>query len=159
MDQNAEVLVQLVIPLALLVLAYFTGTVIERRHYRSIRERERSWSELPVITLRSVPSGWRVVDSGLVSSSVVISVDYFKRFLAGLRMIFGGRVKTYESLLDRARREALLRLKEQAQSGGYQAVINVRVETTRMANARGDSRIAGLEVLAFGTALELREAP
>ena len=33
--------------------------------------------------------------------NVVVSVDYFKRFVAHLRMIFGGRVHTYESLLDR----------------------------------------------------------
>ncbi|MFT6733724.1 MAG: hypothetical protein ACJAS9_001914 [Polaribacter sp.] len=39
-------------------------------------------------------------------------MDYFKRFLAGLRNIFGGRVVTYESLVDRARREAILRMKE-----------------------------------------------
>ena len=44
----------------------------------------------------------------------MVSVDYFKRFLAGLRMIFGGRVSSYESLLDRARREALLRMRLQA---------------------------------------------
>jgi uncharacterized protein YbjQ (UPF0145 family) len=47
-----------------------------------------------------------------VSGSVVVSVDYFKRFLAGLRTLVGGRVTSYETLLDRARREAILRCKE-----------------------------------------------
>ena len=101
-----------------------------------------------------------MVESGLVNGSVVVSVDYFKRFLAGLRQLIGGRVKSYESILDRARREAVLRLKADAIARGYNAVVNVRLETTRMANARrGGEGIAGLEVLAYGTGLKLRRDP
>ena len=97
---------------------------------------------------------------GVVSGSVVISVDYFKRFLAGLRTIVGGRVTSYESLLDRARREAILRCKEAARERGYQAVVNLRLETTRVSRAsRDSSATAGVEVLAFGTGLELRRDP
>ena len=159
MDPFVEMSVQFGIPLTLLVVAYFTGTALERRHYASIRERELRWRSLPAVTFRSVPPGWKVAESALVSGSVVISVDYFKRFLSGLRMIFGGRVKAYETLLDRARREALLRLKEDAVERGYQAVVNVRLETCRMANSRNSERIAGLEVFAFGTGLKLLNAP
>ena len=39
---------------------------------------------------------------GLVSGNVVVSVDHFKRFLAGLRNIVGGRLKAYETILDSA---------------------------------------------------------
>jgi uncharacterized protein YbjQ (UPF0145 family) len=159
MDPIAEMSVRLGIPLALLVVTYFTGSALERRHYASIRERELRWRSLPAVTFRSVPSSWNVTDCTLVTGGVVISVDYFKRFLAGLRMIVGGRIKAYETLLDRARREALLRLKEDAVERGYHAVINVRIETCRIANARNSERIAGLEVLAFGTGLKLLNPP
>jgi uncharacterized protein YbjQ (UPF0145 family) len=117
------------------------------------------WQSFPAITFQTVPPGWRVVGSTMLTGNVVVSVDYFKRFLSGLRMIFGGRVKAYESLLDRARREALLRLKENAVGNGYQALINVRLETSRMANSRGNEGAAGVEVLAFGTALKLSNIP
>ena len=159
MDPIAEMSVRFGIPLALLVVTYFTGSAIERRHYASIRERELRWRSLPAVTFRSIPPSWNVTDCTLVTGGVVISVDYFKRFLAGLRMIFGGRIKAYETLLDRARREALLRLKEDAVERGYHAVINVRIETCRIANARNSDRIAGLEVLAFGTGLKLLDPP
>jgi len=159
MDPMVELGVRIGIPLALLVLAYFTGAAVERRHYASIRERELRWRSVPAITFRSVPPSWKVTECTLITGSVVISVDYFKRFLAGLRAIFGGRIKAYESLLDRARREALLRLKEKAVERGYHAIINVRLETCRMANARNSESIAGLEVLAFGTGVKLRNAP
>jgi uncharacterized protein YbjQ (UPF0145 family) len=159
-DPSVEAFIQFGFPLVLLVTAYFTGGAIERRHYASIRKRERESQRVPAITFREPPPSWDIVESSLVTGSVVVSVDYFKRFLAGLRHFVGGRVKSYESLLDRARREALLRLKEEAISGGYNAIVNVRLETTRMANGRRNGQgIAGLEVLAFGTALALRRDP
>jgi uncharacterized protein YbjQ (UPF0145 family) len=159
MDPLAELSVQVGIPLALLVVTYFTGAAFERRHYESIRKRELRWRSLPAVTFRSVPPGWTVTECSLITGSVVISVDYFKRFLSGLRMLFGGRVKAYETLLDRARREALLRLKEGAVERGYHAVVNVRLETCRIANARNSEGTAGLEVLAFGTGLKLLDTP
>ena len=159
MDPVVDLSVRFGIPLALLILAYFTGAAFERRHYASIRKRELRWRCLPAITFRSVPPEWNVTDCTLLTGSVVISVDYFKRFLSGLRMLFGGRVKSYETLLDRARREALLRLKEAAVERGHHAVLNVRLETCRLANARNAERIAGLEVLAYGTGVKLLGAP
>ena len=159
MDPYLEGIIQIAFPLVLLFVAYFSGRAVERRHYASIRQREARLRGLPTITFRNVPPGWQVAGCTLITANVVISVDYFKRFLAGLRMIVGGRVKSYEALLDRARREALLRLKENAVESGYHAVINVRLETSRMANARGSEGVAGVEVVAFGTALKLHNIP
>jgi uncharacterized protein YbjQ (UPF0145 family) len=94
-----------------------------------------------------------VLDSELMSSSVVISADYFKRFLAGLRAIVGGRITAYEPLLDRARREAVLRVREHARARGYDALINLRLQTSPVASAFGRKEAAGMEVLAYGTAV------
>jgi len=159
-DPVTEILIDLGFPLLLLVGTYFIGSAIEARHYKRIRERESALRRLPAVTFRTVPGGWEVLEARLVTGSVVISVDYFKRFLAALRNLVGGRVKSYESLLDRGRREALLRMKEEALARGCSAVINVRLETARMANTgRNGKGTAGLEVIAFGTALRLRDDP
>jgi uncharacterized protein YbjQ (UPF0145 family) len=63
--------------------------------------------------------------------------------------LFGGRVTSFESLLDRARREALLRMKSQAQTMDARYVFNVKYETATI----GGSRTGSIEVLAYGTAL------
>jgi uncharacterized protein YbjQ (UPF0145 family) len=91
-------------------------------------------------------------DQQLVIGSVVVSIDYFKRFLAGLRNLFGGRVTAYETLLDRARREALLRMKEQAEAAGAKLVFNVKYETSSISKGRKDT-VGSVEMLAYGTAL------
>ncbi|MEL7025454.1 MAG: heavy metal-binding domain-containing protein [Pseudomonadota bacterium] len=144
------------LPLALLLFAYIVGTLLERRHFANIEQREKAVRGFPVMTFENTPEAWQTSDVELLTGSVVISLDYFKRIIAGLRAIFGGRIKTYEPLLDRARREAMLRLVESAKRGGFNALINVRLETSRIANANGGEGTAGIEMLAFGTAIRVR---
>ena len=91
----------------------------------------------------------------LVSGSAVISIDYFKRLLASLRNIFGGTIKSYESLLDRARREALLRMRESAPDAGV--IVNVRIETASIGRRANKKGVGCVEAIAYGTALMLRK--
>jgi uncharacterized protein YbjQ (UPF0145 family) len=150
-----EMAVNLGLPLLLLIGTYLIGSAIERNHYREIRIRELRSRRFPTVNFRTPPKSWNIVEAEMVAGNVVISIDYFKRFLAGLRMLFGGRVSAYEALLDRARREAMLRMKEDAFERGYNAVLNVRIETSRLAssNRKGEGT-AGVEILAFGTAVK-----
>ena len=144
------------LPLFLLMLAYFVGTIMEKRHFSSIRRREKENFSYPVVSFDTMPEDWNASEATLVTGSIVISLDYFKRVIAGLRSLVGGRIKTYEPLLERARREALLRMTESARAQGYDAIFNVRLETSRLANSRSDGQgTAGVEMLAFGTAVKL----
>lgn len=143
------------LPILILVFAYFVGSWIEKKHFDNIRQREADARNFPVVSFRTMPEDWNVGSSELVSGNIVVSLDYFKRVIASLKGLVGGRIKTYEPLLDRARREAVLRMIESARSQGYDAVINVRLETSRLANARRDGKgIAGVEMLAYGTAIK-----
>jgi uncharacterized protein YbjQ (UPF0145 family) len=143
---------QLVIFLVLLALGYGFGRWAEARHYHRIREREKALCRILVIPMRIPPPEYLKHSSTLVTGSVVISVDYFKTMAAALRNVFGGRVGAYESLLDRARREATIRMQEEAKKVGAQAVLNVKYETSRIGQQAGKS-IGSVEVLAYGTAM------
>ncbi|UXD88285.1 YbjQ family protein [Thalassolituus hydrocarboniclasticus] len=143
---------QLIVFLTLLALGYGFGRLAESRHYRSIIAREDALRSLLVLPDRMPPIQFQSHTSTLVTGSVVISVDYFKTVAAGLRGIFGGRVGAYESLLDRARREAILRMQEEAQSLGAEAVFNLKFETSRIGQNAGQG-LGSVEVLAYGTAL------
>lgn len=147
MDYNLIILV------GLMALGYVAGTIAEKRHYRSIHEREEALLNLPAVTIKNVSIPAEQIKSAkLVYGSAVISVDYFKRIVAGLRNIFGGTVKSYETLLDRARREALLRMKENAD--GSAVIVNVRIETSAIGrNAR--KSVGCIEAIAYGTAVFL----
>lgn len=144
---------ELIIFLVLLALGYFVGRWQERRHYASIREREAKYANILAFAVRYPPDVVTPQDCRLVAGSVVISSDYFKQFVAGLRTLIGGRLTTYESLLDRARREATLRMKEQAQRFGSTLVINVKVESTTVSGGARKG-LPAMEVMAYGTALK-----
>lgn len=139
---------------ALLALGYFFGQYFERKHYKSIIKREKQTLHVPLLTLKTVPANLTHCDAKLVAGNVVVSVDFFKRFLAGLRAIVGGQIKSYESLLDRARREAILRMKEQAIKDGAIVVTNIRIETSSINKGnRQRQSIGSIEVLAYGTSI------
>ena len=136
----------------LLILGYFFGRYAERRHFESIIKREAELAHVVVVAARKLTSNDANKSGQMVTGSVVVSVDYFKRFLALLRSIVGGRVTAYETLLDRARREAILRLKQEALSFNADRVFNIKIETASISkNAAGN--IGSVEVFAYGTAL------
>ena len=112
----------------LLVLGFGFGQLNEQRHYKSIRKREKELTSLPAIASRHPPVD-TVYQQQLVVGNVVVASDYFKSFVAGLVNIFGGRIRSYEPLLDRGRREAVLRLKQEAKQQGASMVFNVKYET------------------------------
>ena len=142
----------LIIFLILIAVGYTAGTLAEKRHYRSIRKRENAFLNLPAVTMRGVDyPAEKVRSAQMVYGSAVISIDYFKRMLARLRNIFGGTVKSYETLIDRARREALLRMKEMA--GSATVIVNVRIETSAIGKRANKKGVGCLEAIAYGTAL------
>lgn len=146
--------VGLVVTPAMLLGAWLTGSLIERRHLRRLSLLERASRRVLAVTIEDLPGDWHVESCELVMGNVVISQDYFKRVAAGIKGIFGGNIGVFEPLLERARREALIRMKAVAHARGYDTIINVRLETATMASTRGDGKgTAGVEILAFGTAV------
>lgn len=135
----------------LLAIGYFAGRVVEKRHYASIRAREKALASVLAFGARFPPDLATPARCHLVVGCVVISSDYFKKFVLGLRSIVGGRSRGYETLLDRARREAALRMKEEARRLGARLIVNVKFESTSISGNRGG--VPAFEVLAFGTAL------
>lgn len=145
------------INLWLLLLFLIAGQIGERRHYRSILKREAALETLPASTFKKVdfPEG-QVVESRLVCGHAVYCADGFRRLLAFFRCMFGGPVRSFEAMLDRARREALLRMKEQAT--GASMVVGVRVETPSITGIDNTYRWwGGIEVVAYGTAVTLKD--
>ena len=147
-----EVLVQLGFFVALLAIGLFFGRANERRHFAELAALEETLRDIAVCNGRGAPAEF--VSGTLVIGSVVIAEDYFKRVAAGLKSLIGGNLVAYESLLERGRREAIVRMKEQARQLGATAVVNVRLETASLSEDWSARRpIFSAEFIAYGTAL------
>ena len=155
-EQIATLLFNIGIPAVLVIAGFFTGSWIERRHFRNIIRREEDLRNIPAFAIRRVPDDLTLSAPHLVTGSAVISVDYFKRFAAGLRGIVGGRMGSYESLFERARREAMIRMKQTAQREGSQIVLNVKLDTTRIYAGSRNATVS-VEAVAYGTAYRIHD--
>ena len=121
------------------------GRHAERKHLKELEAQEK---RLAYIRLDS--SRFKTSDhlGQLVSSNVVISHDYFKYVIANIQKFFGGRLTSYESVVERARREAVVRLKLEAEKLGAAQIMGLRLSTTELGMQGGM-----VEVFAYGTAI------
>jgi uncharacterized protein YbjQ (UPF0145 family) len=139
--------------LVLLILGYTIGSLAERRHLKRLTMREKRLKHIMVTDVRSLPSGCAPQPCGLVDGEVVIASDYFKTFAANLKKMIGGELRTYETLMERARREALLRVKEAAERIGANHIVNVRFATSNIGASGRRKMAAMVEMYAYGTAV------
>ena len=141
-------------PFILLFAAgWFFGSRHERQHLAQLSIAEQELSHIMVSSERFyVPKIAADTEGQLVMGSVVIAQDYFKMVIARVLSIFGKNLTTYETLLDRARREAAVRMRSQAQAKGYNHIYGVRFEVSNI-NQLGSM----VEAIAYGTAVHSRE--
>ena len=149
-----EALINIGFVFALGLIGLVFGSWNERKHFRSIVEREAKFKHILMFNEKRPPHEVAGLPFHMVQGSVVVSSDYFKNIAAGLRSFFGGRLSSYESLMDRARREAVLRMKEDAQARGANVIVNVLFETCNLTQFQPGA-IVSCEVLVYGTAWAL----
>ncbi len=152
-------LIQIAAGAVLLVLAFGIGGFVERRHLRSLDDREAQLSDIMLNDLKTIPPNCPPEPASMVIGEVVIASDYFKTFSAKLRGLIGGEMRTFQTLLVRGRREAIVRMVEQARALGANQVVNVRLATASVGATRRKNGAAMAEVIAYGTAIFVPPAP
>ncbi len=119
--------------------------MVERKFLSNIENRE-SQLNTPVFSIGRKLTAFTIEKSYFVESSVVVTMNFLRRYkLYFLRLIYGSS-EPIKWLIDIAKREALLRLKESAKDATY--IVNVRFAHTKTNKNE-------IEVLTYGTAIHL----
>lgn len=144
---------EILILLIIVGVTYVTGTIIEKRHYKDIIKREIALIKKPIINAgaKTWNSKKKIKKIELVTGEVVISGDYFKNFAATLKSFFGGRLTSFESVLDRGRREAILRMRENAKDANF--IINAKIESVIINDYYTNNSVPQCAIIAYGTAI------
>lgn len=139
-------ILQIIIFAILFCVGFGFGRYNEGKHFRYLDEQEQRLAYIRVNNSRFVVSEY---SGQMISSNVVISHDYFKYAIANVQNILGGRLTSYESVVERARREAIVRLKLEAEKIGATQIMGIRLSTTELGMQGGM-----VEVFAYGTAIQ-----
>lgn len=147
------------IPVILLIGGFTSGTIVERRHIRDLTEREAILrSQIVVTNLRKIRHLVPAEKVLYVDGQAVIASDYFKSTVSRIRNFFGGELRSLQTLMSRARREAMARMLENAQKHGATHVYNIRMETSTIGRGQGRAGLITAEVHAYGTAIRVRRS-
>ena len=102
--------------------------------------------KLLISTTDSIPN-YRVIRTlGLVRGNTVRARNFGRDFLAGLKSMVGGEVRTYTAMLAQSREQSLDRVVLEALELGANAVVGLRITTSTVMQGAA-------EILAYGTAV------
>ncbi|WP_291360269.1 MULTISPECIES: YbjQ family protein [Acinetobacter] len=141
-------IIQIVIFAILFSVGFGFGRYNERKHLQYLDEQEQRLAYIRVNNSRFNESTF---PGHMISSNVVISHDYFKYAIANVQNMLGGRLTSYESVVERARREAIVRLKLEAEKMGADQIMGIRLSTTELGMQGGM-----VEAFAYGTAIQTK---
>ncbi|MGN0844225.1 MAG: YbjQ family protein [Kiritimatiellia bacterium] len=102
-----------------------------------------------VVNTETVP-GYEIIElKGLVQGNTVRAKHVGRDIAASFKNIVGGELKGYTELLTESRREAMVRMMQQAEQLGANAVVNVRFSTSAITSGAS-------EMMSYGTAVVVR---
>jgi len=111
-------------------------------------ESDAQQSLVATVTTETVPGHEVAEVLGIARGNTVRARNVGRDITQGFRNLAGGELKAYSTLLADARDQAIERMEADAVEMGADAVVNVRMETSEV--AQGAS-----EVIAYGTAVRL----
>ena len=101
-----------------------------------------------IVTTSDIP-GRKIIDTlGIVKGEIVQSKNLGRDFMAGMKNIVGGEVKSYTEMIKEARAIATTRMIAEAEKLGANAIVGIRYGTSSVMQGAA-------EILVYGTAVKL----
>ena len=158
-DDNADNVSNIIIlvyyiglPLLLLGVSWLTQHLIIRSRRRFLSAQEAYYRDRIMMTNLKQHPGGKCIAPTLVTGVVVIANNYFISFASIFKHLFGGELNGYSGMCSDARRLALVRMLQDAESVGANTVCNVRFETSTINSGEKKRKSGGVELIAYGTA-------
>lgn len=137
--------VMLGIPAGIFVLVALQGRFREQRRSQYVA-RELARRDVLLVSTKRLLAVDPSHPPQVLAATVVRCLDDARHALAIFRTKIGGEVRSLTRSALLARDEATLRLKEQARAAGFDAVLNIRYETSQVLPMT-------VEVIAYGTGI------
>ncbi|WP_312938580.1 YbjQ family protein [Oscillibacter sp.] len=103
---------------------------------------------MKLVTIETIP-GRELEVLEAVKGTVVFSKNFGHDFMAGMKTLVGGEIKSYTEMLDEARAIATKRMVDEAERLGADAVVGLRIASSAVMQGAA-------EVVAYGTAVKFK---
>ncbi len=148
----------ILIPLLFPFLSWAIGRWYQDRLHGALLENEKkegsTLQDENYLSTSSQMDSMSAQSSTLLHVSICVGPSIGQMFFMWIKGLFGGRLHSYDVVLDYGRREVLLRLKRQAHELGCSSIQNIRIETSMVQFAKNNkSKQASVEFLAFATGI------
>lgn len=160
---DVYVVVWLIIPIVTTIvlptLSWAIGNWYQNRLMNALLENEKRGGKMlqsdKHLSTSSPMTSMSADSSTLLHVSICVGPSWGQIFFMWFKSLFGGRLHSYDVVLDYGRREVLLRLNQQAKALGCSSMVNIRIETSTVSFARNNnsSKTSSVEFLAFATGL------
>lgn len=103
-----------------------------------------------LVNIESIPGETITETLGMVKGEVVQSKHFGRDFMAGMKTLVGGEIKSYTDMIREARQIATERMVAEAEKMGADAIVGIKYGSSAV--MQGAS-----EMLAYGTAVKLKK--
>tara|TARA_B100001113_G_scaffold11700_1_gene9168 strand:+ start:376 stop:873 length:498 start_codon:yes stop_codon:yes gene_type:complete len=94
-----------------------------------------------------------IVKAKMIQANFVVGAGWWNQWIASWHTLLGGNISSFDDVLMLARQDVLQSLRDQASEGGFDEVINVRMESSRISYLAKNSN-KYIDVFAYGTAIK-----
>ena len=165
-----EVLGLLFAFLIILVIAFFVffgpisfliSMIFSRRKHRKmiddVMDRVSStvneYGRDPLTNKKNPSKNEQISEAKMIQANFVVGPGWWNQWIASWHTLFGGNISSFDDVLMLARQDVLQSQRDQASEGGFDEVVNVRLESARISYLSAKSN-KYIDVFAYGTAIK-----
>jgi len=107
----------------------------------------------PLTTKKTLSKDEQISKVKMIQANFVVGPGWWNQWIASWHTLIGGNISSFDDVLMLARQEVLQSLRDQASEGGFDEVVNVRLESARISYLSKKSN-KYIDVFAYGTAIK-----
>jgi uncharacterized protein YbjQ (UPF0145 family) len=144
-------------PILVIIIAGIIGGKIMKLMQKKLTEREQEIIQKygkDTLSNLSMTAKREVSETGIIMASLVVGPNYWQQFVSKIQSLFGGTLNYYDQVIALGRNEAMQRLREAADTAGWDEVVNVRLETSKLTPMVSNKESSkAMELFAYGTGI------
>ena len=142
-------------------VSFLISMIFSRRRHRKMIDgvmdrvaiTVKEYGRDPLTNKKTLSKDEQISKVKMIQANFVVGPGWWNQWIASVHQLAGGKISYFDDVLMLARQEVLQSLRDQASEGGFDEVVNVRLESARISYLSKKSN-KYIDVFAYGTAIK-----